>query len=234
METIMPAAPTAFSALLTDTLAAFGMNADGHDKPRLLVSACLLGEPVRYDGDDKHDPLVTETLAHWFDYQPMCPEVGIGMPVPRPPIQVVSVAGRQRVHAVAPPHEDASDALRQYALNLPAAIDGILLKARSPSCGVGSTPLYTEQGEDTGQRVDGLVAATLGERFPALARSDEQALSDPGHCLAFVIHCLLYRQWRTQQAGDAELVHWQQVCRQQGSPHFQVLAQRLQHWRGRP
>lgn len=230
----MPAPTTAFSALLADTLPAFSINVEGHDKPRVLVSACLLGERVRYDGDDREEPLVTGTLAQWLDYQPMCPEVGIGMPVPRPPIQVVVVGGERRVRAVEAPHDDASDALRQYALQLPAGIDGILLKARSPSCGVGSTPLYDETGADTGQRVDGLVAATLAQRFPALARSDEQALADTDQCLAFVIHCLLYRQWRHHQADDDRLAQWQQACRQRGDRPFLALAERLQHWRGRP
>lgn len=230
----MPMSPHVFADRLADTLTAFNLTIDDHDKPQVLVSACLLGERVRYDGDDRHEPLVTDTLSRWLDYRPMCPEVGIGMPVPRPPIQVVAVGGEQRVRAVAPPHDDASDALRHYALTLPAAIDGILLKARSPSCGVGSTPLYDLQGADTGQRVDGLVAATLAERFPALARSDEQALADSDHCLCFVLHCLLYRQWRRQTCPDQQLAHWQRLCQRMNTVPSRALAERLQHWRGRP
>ena len=234
MGIFMPAPHETLSDLIKQTLTAFSINADGNDKPRVLVSACLLGERVRYDGDDRREPLVADALSRWLDYRPMCPEVGIGMPVPRPPIQVVSIAGIQHARAVAHPHEDASDALTRYAMQLPADIDGILLKARSPSCGVGSTPLHDENGKDTGRLTDGLVAARLAERFPALARSDEQALADTGQSLAFVTHCWLYRQWRQGHTMDSDLVAWQHHCLQIGTAPFLYLAERLQHWRGRP
>lgn len=215
------------SHLLND----FGLSNTDH-KPTLAVSACLLGQPVRYDGDHKSDPLITDLLANYFHYQPLCPEVAIGMSVPRPPIQVVDVDNQQRVQKVASPHEDVTDALRQFALSWPEQVDGFILKARSPSCGVGSTPLHDDHGNETGTLTNGMAAATFMERFPALPILDEQALSNRDHCLAFITHSYCYNQWRTQQATSDQIARWQQLCRAQNHPAFIALADRMHHWRG--
>ena len=50
---------------------------------RIGVSACLLGEHVRYDGGHKHDRYITDTLGRYFCFLPVCPEVGCGLPIPR-------------------------------------------------------------------------------------------------------------------------------------------------------
>ena len=47
------------------------------------VSACLLGQEVRYDGGHKHDRYITDTLGRFFRFVPVCPEVGCGLPIPR-------------------------------------------------------------------------------------------------------------------------------------------------------
>lgn len=217
---------------LADLMERFGLSARTHDKPRVAVSACLLGQKVRYDGDHKHDLLISGELGAWFELVPLCPEVGIGLPVPRPPIQVTRQQDTLRVVGVDNPEVDVTDALKRHALEVEGAIDGLILKARSPSCGVGSTPVY-QNGQDTGERTDGLFAAALHQRFPALARRDEEALRDTQTRYAFVIHCHLYRRWRDGRADSEALAHWQDLCFKQGSTPFQQLGERLQHWRGR-
>lgn len=57
-------------------------------KPKVGISACLLGRRVRYDGRDKFDPLPAEALAGRIEWVPVCPEVESGLPVPREPIQL--------------------------------------------------------------------------------------------------------------------------------------------------
>ena len=48
------------------------------------VSSCVLGNPVRYDGGNKHDKFVSQILSNYFSYQPICPEMAIGMGTQRP------------------------------------------------------------------------------------------------------------------------------------------------------
>ena len=58
-------------------------------KPRIAISACLLGENVRFNGGHKQSPLCSQALADYFDFVPLCPEVAIGLGVPREPIRLV-------------------------------------------------------------------------------------------------------------------------------------------------
>lgn len=184
--------------MLTDLLAQMGFvppNA-GEKRPTVGVSACLLGRKVRYDGTDKRHPAICDSLGGLLNLQEFCPEVAIGLPVPRPPIQVVQVAGDQRVRGVADPHQDVTAALRQYADTLPEALDGFILKARSPSCGPGNTPLHDQAGQVMGL-TDGAFAARLKQRFAGLPFCCEEDLDSDESRAAFVI--AVYRRHRRQQ-----------------------------------
>lgn len=222
---------TPSTGLLADLLEHFGLSARPHDKPRVAVSACLIGQMVRYDGEHKHDRFISGELGAWFELHPLCPEVGIGLPVPRPPIQVVDVEGDLRVQGVDNPDTDVTEPLRRFALDMDGAIDGLILKARSPSCGVGSTPII-RNGEASGEVTDGAFAAAARERFPAIARRDEEALRDPDTCHAFILHCYLYHRWRNRQADSGTVAKWKDLCLQQGTLPFKQLADVIRHWQG--
>ena len=153
-------------------------------KPRIGVSACLTGLAVRYDGQSRYHPLVSEQLAGQFQLVPFCPEVAIGLGVPRPPIQIVEIAGRRRVRGVIDPAQDVTDALRSLVDHLPADLAGFILKARSPSCGLGSAPVMRDGVQiDTD---DGAFAAALRQRFPAMPLIDEEQVQQMEHCRAFI------------------------------------------------
>ena len=104
-------------------------------KPKLLVSACLLGTPCRYDGEAKRNDAVC-ALAEKFELVPICPEVMGGLPTPRTPSE------RQGGRVVAKDGRDVTAEYRrgaEIALEL-AQREGIraaVLKERSPSCGSG-------------------------------------------------------------------------------------------------
>lgn len=130
--------------------------------PRILVSACLLGEPVRYDGRSKSG--AHPALARWLAegrVVPVCPEVAGGLGVPRPPAER-GADGRVR-------REDGTDVTAAFVAGAAAAValaraEGCVLavlKARSPSCGIGS--VY--DGTFTGHLLagDGVAAAALVE-----------------------------------------------------------------------
>ena len=151
---------------------------------RLCVSACLLGVPCRWKGDAKPCEAV-QRLADDPDVEivPFCPELAAGLGCPRPPIELVDDGGRVRVLRV-DRTGDATDALRAAceaqaeALERAGGVDGFVLKARSPSCGLAS-PLHDMDGRETGV-APGLWAALARERFPGAAFLDETEASAGG------------------------------------------------------
>lgn len=145
----------------------------------IAVSACLLGEPVRYDGLLKTCPAVTQELARRADLVPLCPETGAGMPVPREPVDLFGDAAAPRMRGVHTGEDWTGrvNAWIEAALDRCAAagVAGFVLKARSPSCGVGTAALYAEPGAAPA-RADGLLAAAIGRRFPGLPLVEDEGL----------------------------------------------------------
>ena len=85
------------------------------DQPiRVATSSCLLGEEVRFNGGHKHNDYLTKTLARYFELIPFCPEVAIGLGVPRSRIRLVSYGGQVRALGVADPSLDFSGDLLEY------------------------------------------------------------------------------------------------------------------------
>jgi uncharacterized protein YbbK (DUF523 family) len=150
-------------------------------RPVVIVSACLLGQPVRYDGGDKSNGLVRTLLAERFDLFPLCPEAEAGLGIPRPPVQLVrNGAGMVEVLGVEA-DLDVTGALRDFShrsiAKLVGRIDGAVLKSRSPSCGIGTTPVFDAQRReiDTGS---GVFARTLLLHMPRLPVIDEEQFAD--------------------------------------------------------
>ena len=157
-------------------------------KPRVGISRCLLGDDVRYDGTNKRSNAVMALSEH-VEWVPVCPEVEVGMGVPREPIQLVARAAgvasageRVRLQGVAS-HHDWTDRMDRWARDRAAAfsaerISGFVLKARSPSCGPASVPVYhVEAGTTPTGR--GLFAEALAAAMPDLPIIDEESLHDP-------------------------------------------------------
>ncbi len=145
----------------------------------IAVSACLLGEPVRYDGQLKTCPAVCHGLARRADLFTLCPETGAGMPVPREPVDLFGDRAAPRMRGV---HtgEDWTGRVNDWieaALDRCAAagVAGFVLKARSPSCGVGTAALYAAPGAAPAS-ADGLLAAAIRRRFPHLPLVQDEGL----------------------------------------------------------
>ncbi len=160
-------------------------------RPLIAVSACLLGEPVRYDGRHKRDGDLLSFL-HDFDILPVCPEVGIGLGAPRAPIQVYRIDGKLRVADRADVGIDHTASLTAFAhdwLAAHPAVRGCVLKSRSPSCAVRDTPFFdrrgrllSDAGEDAGGA--GLFARGLAPFLPLI---DEVEMRDEVARMAFFL-----------------------------------------------
>lgn len=159
-------------------------------RPRVGVSSCLLGQRVRYDGAQKAVPWVSTVLSQSVELVAICPEVGAGMSVPRPPIQLVKrgakglrielVTGTGDVHS---PMRTFCDTMRDQLAS--EELHGYLFKARSPSCGVVDTPHISEDGIIV-ERGAGIWAQTLLEYWPDLPVADENGIAEDAGCDAFL------------------------------------------------
>jgi uncharacterized protein YbbK (DUF523 family) len=169
------------------------------DKPRVGVSACLLGAKVRYDGEDKRDAIVCEQLAPLVAWIAICPELEVGMGVPRESVRLQRAPAGPRMLG----NDTGADwtaRMNAYAAGRVRALEGerlcgFVLKSKSPSCGGARVKLYASAAADAPVSFEGvgLFAAALRARFPDLPVEEAEALHDPATRAAFVERVLAYR-----------------------------------------
>ena len=155
-------------------------------KLRLGVSACLLGNEVRYDGGHKRNPLLTDLLGPFVEWVPVCPEVEAGFGTPREPMRLVTDHGTVRLVTVQTQIDVTTQLQRvvdKRLRELPSlGLDGFVLKKGSPSCG-----LFGERG---------LFAAALAAAEPQLPLEEEGRLDDPPLRDVFFARVFAYRAHR--------------------------------------
>jgi uncharacterized protein YbbK (DUF523 family)/uncharacterized protein YbgA (DUF1722 family) len=147
------------------------------------VSACLLGEQVRYDGGHKRNAFLLEELASHVRFVPVCPEVGIGLGVPREAIRLVRRGDRVRLLGSA--GVDHTDAMRRWAATVMGELrerdlSGFVLKRGSPSCGLERVRVWDENAQRPSRPGRGVFAQALVDAMPGLAIEEEGRLNDPG------------------------------------------------------
>src|SRR5687768_6124892 len=106
------------------------------DRIRLGISACLLGEAVRYDGGHKHDRFLTDGLGPYVEWVPVCPEVEIGLPIPRDTLRLVGSPESPRL-VQDKTGEDLTARMQRYSDDRVRGLadldlDGYVLKRASP------------------------------------------------------------------------------------------------------
>jgi len=201
------------------------------DKIRLGISSCLLGDAVRYDGGHKRDAFLVETLGPLVEWVPVCPEVELGLGVPRPPIRLVGDdPGAPRL-VVEKTGEDLSARMRRWAGGRLAelgrlGLHGYVLKRGSPSCGLERVRVYGEDGRP-GRVGRGLFAAALTETLPLLPVEEEGRLTDPGIRESFIERVFAAGRWQAfaaarPRAGDLVAFH--------AAHKFAVLAHSPRHY----
>lgn len=164
------------------------------------ISSCLLGNEVRHNAGHKRDSYITGTLAEYFEFTAFCPEVGIGLGVPRPTIRLIDHGQGVRVVGVKDSSLDVTDALNHYTANQTAEIAplcGFIFKKGSPSCGMARVKVYSAKGmpDTNGQ---GLFARGVMERFPDLPTEEEGRLGDARLRENFLQRVFIYHFWKHQ------------------------------------
>ena len=181
------------------------------DRPRIGISACLLGAPVRFDGGHKRDAFLVETLGRHVEWVPVCPEEEAGFGTPREAMRLTLVRSSDRRRGE--PYDgsaiaavlnksgrDVTTTLRRYASRradelAEDGLSGYVLKKDSPSCGMARVKVYA--GEGPAERAGrGLFAEALMARLPDLPVEEEGRLGDPALRENFVERVFAYQRLR--------------------------------------
>lgn len=177
------------------------------DQQKLIqvgISSCLLGQMVRFDGNHKHQKFITDELGKLFEYVAVCPEMAIGMGVPRKPIRLVNDMGTLRAQGVRNASFDVTDQLVEFGKEKAANIQnlsGYIFKKRSPSCGMHNVRVY--HGKDLiSTKGVGLFAKEIMSTNPLLPVEDEGRLTDRGIRENFIQRVVIYHRWKTLQATN--------------------------------
>lgn len=167
---------------------------------RLLIgiSSCLLGERVRFDSGHKNHSYITETLSDYFEFRPFCPEVAIGLGIPREPIRLVVKEPGGAVHCVGTksPDKDVTEPLKSIAreqFEWIAGLDGYIFKKDSPSCGMERVKVYSKAMPE--RNGVGIYTAEILQAFPHLPLEEEGRLGDAGLRENFIKRVFIYRRW---------------------------------------
>lgn len=167
------------------------------EKIPIAISSCLLGQEVRFDGGHKHNAYITQTLGEYFEYTAFCPEVAIGLGIPRPAIQLVQFENRIRVRGSKDPQLDVTEQLQAYGHSVVPALEGYcgyIFKRASPSCGMERVKVY-KNGNPVGSS-RGAYAAVIMQELPELPVEEEGRLMDPVLRENFIERVFVYHRWQ--------------------------------------
>ena len=165
---------------------------------RIGVSACLVGEKVRYDGGDKRHDYVSRHLSRMCELVSICPEVAIDMGVPRPPIHLLKVGKHFKAVGVDDTTLDVTQELSRFSQQMAKQLTdlhGYVFKARSPSCGVKGVKIHNAT-QSRYEKGAGLFAQTMLHQYPLMPIIDEEALATPAQQANFLQRASAYHRWQ--------------------------------------
>jgi uncharacterized protein YbgA (DUF1722 family)/uncharacterized protein YbbK (DUF523 family) len=169
------------------------------DRIKLGISACLLGEKVRYDGGHKLDRFLTDTLGRFVEYVPVCPEVECGFGVPREAFRLVGDPKAPRL-VTRRSNIDYTEQMVQWARQRVRQLDeeslcGFIFKSNSPSSAMERVKVYSEKGMPVKKGI-GIFARIFMEHFPLIPVEDEGRLHDPKLRENFIERVFTMKRWR--------------------------------------
>ena len=169
------------------------------------ISSCVLGENVRFDSGHKISKFVTKELAPFFEFVPVCPEVGMGMPVPRPTIRLISDQERIALVETKDASIDHTDKMMDYSKSKVAELSstelcGYIVCAKSPTCGMERVKVYKKGGaENIGV---GLYTQELMKQMPWLPVEEDGRLNDPVLKENFITRIYTLRDFYDSMDGE--------------------------------
>ena len=169
------------------------------NRVRIGVSACLLGQPVRYDGGHKHDRYITDILGQYLEFVPVCPEVEAGFPIPRETFRLVGDPETPRL-VTTRSQVDHTERMTTWAEKRVQELEkenlcGFIFKSDSPSSGLERVKVYNAKGMAEKKGV-GLFARAFTQHFPLIPVEEEGRLNDAKIRETFIEQLFTLRRWR--------------------------------------
>ena len=165
------------------------------ERPAIGISSCLLGSNVRYDGGQRLEKTIVDSLGPHVRWVPVCPEADCGLGVPRPPMRLVSGAAGTRIVEIGTGADHTERLLTWMDEALVSlkekGVSGFVFKARSPSCGLRDAEIESDGRVTHGP---GLFASAVISAMAGLPASDEEGLRTPETCMGFLESALKRRK----------------------------------------
>jgi len=168
------------------------------------ISACLLGQEVRYNGGHQLDPFLRDTLGRYVTYVPVCPEVECGFGIPREAFRLVGDPASPRM-VTSRSNRDVTEQMREWTAKRVVELEkeglcGFIFKSNSPSSGMERVKVYNENGMPEKKGV-GLFARAFMDHFPLVPVEEEGRLHDPELRENFIERIFASQAWRNVTAG---------------------------------
>ncbi len=162
------------------------------------ISACLIGEKVRFDASNKPSNFCINELGQHVTFKAYCPEVAVGLPIPRPTIRLIK---DQDMIKVSRPDGsgDVTSAIKAYGKKiaaLSANLTGYVFCAKSPTCGMERVKVYSPTGDPLQAQGIGVFSREIMKANPLLPCEENGRLNDPIIRENFVARVYAYRHWQ--------------------------------------
>ena len=168
-------------------------------KPKIAISACLLGAEVRFNGGHKESRLCSQALSEHFEFVPLCPEVAIGLGIPRQPVRLVGSPAQPQAVGSVDSTLNVTLPLHDYGLEVAAAhtdISGYIFMQKSPSCGLERVKVYQDGGRPAELSGRGIYAQAFCAAHPDLPVEEDGRLNDPVLRENFLTRVYAYSAWQ--------------------------------------
>jgi uncharacterized protein YbbK (DUF523 family)/uncharacterized protein YbgA (DUF1722 family) len=183
-------------------------------RPKVVVSKCLGFEACRYNGQKIRDHSV-DLLAPYVEFMPVCPEVEIGLGVPRDPVRVVCEEGGSPMLYQPATGRDVTGQMLEFTSRFFSQLeqpDGFILKHRSPSCGPWDVKSYSsKENPGAAGKGRGLFGAAVLQRLPDLPVEDEGRLRNftiREHFFTTLFTLARFREQERTASGIRSLVNF--------------------------
>lgn len=173
-------------------------------KLKIGISACVIGYKVRFNAGHKRSAFCTDQLGEFADFIPVCPEVAIGLPTPRPTIRQIL---NNEIITVSKPDGsgDVTQALKDFGkahANTTQDMAGFIFCAKSPTCGMERVKVYYHHGKGSASTGVGVFAEQIMKANPCLPVEENDRLNDPVIKENFITRVFVYQRWlETKKSG---------------------------------
>ena len=180
------------------------------EKIKLGISACLLGESVRYDGGHRLDRFLRDTLGLYVEYVPVCPEVECGFGIPRESMHLEGEPGALRLITTRT-KVDVTDRMLDYSFKRVKELEseklcGFVFKSNSPSSGMERVKVFNKDGMPRNSG-SGIFAGVFMKHFPLLPVEEEGRLHDTALRENFIERIFVFKRWREMLEKGQKLSH---------------------------